>query len=98
MTECGCWGLIMSHSGCIWLFVAVSRVNILAKIPYFFPILKKGEAYFFPVFRGILRRNFSSDRFFLKKSARELYKYRNLTEKGSKEYIKKAFLDISSHT
>ena len=23
MTKCGCWGLIMSDSGYIWLFVAV---------------------------------------------------------------------------
>ena len=33
-------------------------VNILAKNPYFFPILKKGEAYFFPVFRGIFKEKF----------------------------------------
>ena len=22
MTDCGCWGLVMSDSGCFWLFVA----------------------------------------------------------------------------
>ena len=33
-------------------------------------------------FTAFLRRNFSYDRFFRKKSARELFKYRNLTEKG----------------
>ena len=40
------------------LIISETLVNILAKIPYFFPILKKGEAYFFPVFRGIFTEKF----------------------------------------
>jgi hypothetical protein len=40
-----------------------SMVNILAKIPYFFPTPKNGKPYFFPVFRGI----------FSMKIARELF-------------------------
>ena len=41
------------------LVISGARVNILVKIPYFFPILKKGEAYFFPVFRGIFTEKLS---------------------------------------
>ena len=51
-------GTIDLSSATFDLTVPPSMVNILAKIPYFFPILKKGEAYFFPVFRGIFTEKF----------------------------------------
>ena len=52
------------------------------KFLIFSPSWKRGKLISSLFFAAFLRINFSSDRFFRKKSARELFKYRNLTEKG----------------
>ena len=52
------------------------------KFLIFSPSWKRGKLISSLFFAAFLRRNFSSDCFFRKKSARELFKYRNLSKKG----------------